>query len=221
MSTASKPVMPKPETAKPANPDPVTSKHVESRQPDHEHVGKISTQTTIFVLIAIALILYEIQWILPPFVLAGVLAYVSTPAIEWSGARSGLPRWFVALAIFAMFLTLGSVIGYFGIPPFVRAMTHVFNDFESIIRAFAQRMIGDGKISLLGQPMNAEELAQAAGNGLRDWFSQTRIVAGLSGALFGTMLGLVLTLVLLCYFLLSGRASLGDCCGWCRHNSAR
>jgi predicted PurR-regulated permease PerM len=204
MSTASKPVMPKPETAKPANPDPVTSKHVESRQPDHEHVGKISTQTTIFVLIAIALILYEIQWILPPFVLAGVLAYVSTPAIEWSGARTGLPRWFVALAIFAMFLTLASVIGYLGIPPFVRAMTHVFNDFESIIRAFAERMIGDGKISLLGQPMNAEELAQAAGNGLRDWFSQTRIVAGLSGALFGTMLGLVLTLVLLCYFLLSG-----------------
>jgi len=57
MSTASKPVMPKPETAKPANPDPVTSKHVTSPQPDHEHVGKISTQTTIFVLIAIALIL--------------------------------------------------------------------------------------------------------------------------------------------------------------------
>jgi hypothetical protein len=49
MIMASKPVMPKPETAKPANPDPVTSKHVTSQQPDHEHVGKISTQTTIFV----------------------------------------------------------------------------------------------------------------------------------------------------------------------------
>jgi len=36
-------------------------------------------------------------------------------------------------------------------------MTHLFGDFESIIRAFAQRMIGDGKISLFGQPMNAEE----------------------------------------------------------------
>lgn len=130
MSMASKPVMPKPETAKPetakpANPNPVTSKRVTSPESDHEHVGKISTQTTIFVLIAIALILYEIQWILPPFVLAGVLAYVSTPAIEWSSARSGLPRSFVALAIFAVFLTLASVIGYFGIPPFVRAMTHV------------------------------------------------------------------------------------------------
>ena len=41
---------------------------------DHEHVGRISTQTTIFVLIAVALILYEIQWILPPFVFAALLA---------------------------------------------------------------------------------------------------------------------------------------------------
>ena len=57
-------------------------KHVTPAPSDHEHVGRISTQTTIFVLIAIALFLYEIQWILPPFVLAGLLAYVSTPAIE-------------------------------------------------------------------------------------------------------------------------------------------
>jgi hypothetical protein len=81
--------------------------------------------------------------------------------IEWSGARSGLPRSLVALAVFAVFLMLASVIGYFGIPPFMRAMTHVFNDFETIIRAFAQRMIGDGKIALLGQLMSAQELAQA------------------------------------------------------------
>jgi len=35
--------------------------------------GRVSTQTTIFVLIAVALILYEIQWMLPPFVVAGLL----------------------------------------------------------------------------------------------------------------------------------------------------
>jgi predicted PurR-regulated permease PerM len=171
---------------------------------DHEHVGRISTQTTIFVLIAVALILYEIQWVLPPFVLAGLLAYVSTPAIEWSTKRSGLPRPLVALVFFAVFLLIAAAIGYLGVPPLVREMTRLFGDFESIIRAFAQRMIGDGKISLLGQPMNAGELAQAAGNGLRNWFSQTRVVAGLSGAAFGMMLGAVLTSVLLCYFLLNG-----------------
>lgn len=42
---------------------------------DHEHVGKISTQTTLIVLVVIALILYEIRLILVPFVLAAILAY--------------------------------------------------------------------------------------------------------------------------------------------------
>ena len=139
-----------------------------------------------------------------------MLAYVSTPAIEWSTARSGSPRSVVALVFFAVFLSFASAIGYFGIPPLAREITHLFGDFESIIRAFAQRMIGDEKISLLGQPMNADEFAQAAGNGVRDWFSQTRVVAGLSGAVFGMMFGAVLTLVLLCYFLLSGPSISAD-----------
>ena len=150
-------------------------KRVKPVQNDHEYVGRISTQTTIFVLIAIALILYEIQWILPPFVFAGLLAYVSTPAIDWSTTRSGLPRPLVALAIFIVFLLLAAAIAYLGVPPLVREMTHLFSDFEGIIRALAQRMIGNEKISLLGQPMDAEEFAHAIGNGLRDWFSQTRI----------------------------------------------
>jgi MFS superfamily sulfate permease-like transporter len=60
------------------------------RARDHEHVGRISTQTTIFVLIAVALILYEIHWTLPPFVLAGLLAYIVTTAIDWASARSRL-----------------------------------------------------------------------------------------------------------------------------------
>ena len=59
---------------------------------DHEHVSRISTQTTIFALIAVALILYEIQWILPPFVFAALLAYITTPAIESASARTRLLR---------------------------------------------------------------------------------------------------------------------------------
>jgi predicted PurR-regulated permease PerM len=96
------------------------------------------------------------------------------------------------------------VVGYLGIPPLAREMTHVFNDFEAIVRELAQRMIGSGKISLLGQPMDAEELATTVGNGLRNWFAQTSVLAAVGAAVFGTMFGLILTLVLLFYFLLSG-----------------
>lgn len=174
------------------------------RARDHEHVSRISTQTTIFVLIAVALILYEIQWMLPPFVFAGLLAYISTPAIDWASARSRLPRLIFVLLVFALFLLFAMLVGYLGIPPLAREMTRVFSDFETIVRELAQRMIGAGKISLFGQPMDAAQLAATASTGLRNWFTQTGVLATGGAAIFGTMFGVILTLVLLFYFLLSG-----------------
>src|SRR5262249_21151340 len=52
--------------------------------------------------------------------------------------------------------------------------------------------IGSAKVSLLGQPMDASQLADAAANGLQ------------GAVAFGTMFGMILTLVLLFYFLSSG-----------------
>lgn len=182
--------------ATPKRPNPAHS--------DHAHVGRISTTTTIFALIAVALLLYEIQWILPPFVLAAVLAYICTPLIEWSTQRSGLPRALFALAIFVVFLLIAAAAGYLGIPPLARELARVFTDFENIVRQAAQHLLGDSKISLLGRPMDATQLAQAASDGVRNWFTQTGAIAVAGGAVFGTMFGLILSLVLLFYFLLSG-----------------
>ncbi len=147
------------------------------RARDHEHVGRISTQTTIFVLIAVALILYEIQWMLPPFVLAGLLAYIVTPAIDWASAWSRLPRLLFVLLTFSLFLLFAMLIGYLGIPPLAREMTRVFNDFETIVRELAQSAVGSSKISLFGQPMDAAQLAATTSTGLRNWFTQTGVLA--------------------------------------------
>ncbi|MFZ1922066.1 MAG: AI-2E family transporter [Xanthobacteraceae bacterium] len=171
---------------------------------DHDHVGRISTTTTIFVAIAVALVLYEIQWILPPFVLAGLLAYICTPLIEWLTARSGLPRMVFAIAVFMVFSLLAAAIGYLGLPPLAQELTRVFTDFESIVREMAQRMLGGAKISLLGRPMDAAQLAQAAGDGLRNWLGKTGSVLVIGGVAFGTMFGFLLSVVLLFYFLVSG-----------------
>src|SRR5690349_15551340 len=103
---------------------------------------------------------------LPPFVIAGILAYITTPAIDWAAARSRLPRLLFVLFAFGLFLLFATLIGYLGIPPVAREMTHVFNDFEAVVRELAERLIGSGKISLLGAPMDAAQLASSAANGL-------------------------------------------------------
>ena len=133
-----------------------------------------------------------------------MLAYIAPPAIEWAIARTRLPRPIFVFLVFALFLLLATLVAYLGIPPLAREMTHVFNDFETIVRELAQRMIGSGKISLLGQPMDAGQLATTVGNGLRNWFAQTGVLATLGAAVLGTMFGVLLTLVLLFYFLLDG-----------------
>ncbi len=171
---------------------------------DHDHVGKISTTTTIVVVIALALVLYEIQWILPPFVLAGLLAYICTPLIEWLTERSGLPRAVFAVAVFMVFLLIAAAVGYLGGPPLARELTRVFTDFETVVREMAQRLLGNTKISLLGQPMDAAQLAQAAGNGVRNWLGRSGGIAVVGGVAFGSMFGFILSVVLLFYFLLSG-----------------
>ena len=65
-------------------------------------------------------------------VIAGLLAYITTPAIEWATARSRMPRPLFALVAFTVFLLFAIAIGYLGIPPLASETTHLFNDFEGI-----------------------------------------------------------------------------------------
>jgi predicted PurR-regulated permease PerM len=60
---------------------------------------------------------------LPPFVFAGLLAYIATPAIDWATARTRLPRPIFVFLVFALFLLLATLVAYLGIPPLAREMT--------------------------------------------------------------------------------------------------
>jgi predicted PurR-regulated permease PerM len=172
---------------------------------DHEHVGKISTQTTIFVLAAITLLLYEIRSILLPFVLSGVLAYICTPLIEWLTARSRMPRALFATAIFIALLLIGGAIGLSGVPSLIAEMKRFLADFDAMVGGMIQGAIGSQPVKLLGQQMDAAQIAAAAAAALRDWVGNARVLALIGAAAFGTVFGSFLTLVLLFYFLVSGR----------------
>src|SRR5437660_6789670 len=67
---------------------------------DHEHAGRMSSRMTILLVILVALLVNQLQWVLLPFVIAGLLAYICTPAIEWLTARTRLRRALYAVAAF-------------------------------------------------------------------------------------------------------------------------
>lgn len=171
---------------------------------DHEHVGRISTQTTLFTLAVITLVVYEIQLILPPFALAAILAYICTPAIEWLTARTGYPRALFAVAFFVVLIAIAAAIGYLGLPPLLRELGHVLTDFEGTIRSLASRLIGDQKISFFGQSMNANDLAHMVTTDIRNRLAQSSTLAMIAGGAFVGMFGSTLAVILVLYFLLSG-----------------
>jgi predicted PurR-regulated permease PerM len=171
---------------------------------DHEHVNRISTGTILFIISAAALTLYELQLVLIPFVLAGVVSYICAPAIALASARTGLPRVLVSIVLFLAILALGGVIGLLGIPPLVSELKRMATDSQGMLDRLAKTLIDGRTVSIFAQSMNAEQLANALGTALRSWVSNARVLAVVAGTAFVSGFGFLLTIVLLFFFMVTG-----------------
>jgi predicted PurR-regulated permease PerM len=173
-------------------------------QADHQHVSRISTGTILFIITAAALTLYELQLVLIPFVLAGAVSYVCYPAITFVCHRTGLPRVLVSIAGFVVLLVFGGAVGLLGIPPLVHELTRVATDFQGTLDRLGQTLVDGRTVTLFGQSMNAEQLADAMGAAIRGWIGNARVLSVIAGSAFVSGFGFFLTLVLLLFFMVSG-----------------
>jgi predicted PurR-regulated permease PerM len=171
---------------------------------DHEHVDRISTPTTLFMLVLIAALIYAIRAIILPFAIAALLAYVCTPAIEWMRGRTGLPRALFAVAAFLLFVAFAAAVVFLAAGPVGREVMRMATDLQSVLEAAIRSAVGDGEITLLGHPTDAHRLAQDAVAALRQIVERPKTLAIIGGTAFLGVFGLSLTLVLLFYFLLGG-----------------
>jgi predicted PurR-regulated permease PerM len=170
----------------------------------HEHAGRISSRTAIPLVILAALLLNQLQWVLLPFVVAGLVAYICTPAIEWLAKRTRLPRALYAVGVFLALLLFASLLAMVGVPRLIDGLRNIITDLEGIVTDAVRGAIGTAKVTLMGEAMNAEEIAQAVMANVRSWLADAGRIAVLGTAAFATMIGAILTLVLLFYLLLSG-----------------
>jgi predicted PurR-regulated permease PerM len=86
----------------------------------------------------------------------------------------------------------------------IKGLKGILTDLQGIVGSAARSALGDSKVTLLGEAMNAEQLAGAVVTGVRDWLGNAGRLAALGTATFAIMFGMILTLVLLFYFLFSG-----------------
>lgn len=155
--------------------------------------------------VVLAIFLYFIKLILLPFVLAGIIAYICTPLLDWAARRTRWPRLPLAIALFVLLFGVSVLVLVFaGQRLFVEGRA-IAADLQGMLENFTRQAIGDEPIHLFGSSMNAHDITQAALERLRDWFGQTDQIAVLTGYSLAFVMGTFLTIVLLFYFLVSGR----------------
>ena len=184
-----------------------------SRRPGQPQSGRVgdghdvdgtSRPIIIFVLIIVTLLLYELQIILLPFLISGVVAYICTPLVSWLASRTRLSRAFCSVMVFVVILSIVALVGFLALPSLQRGLTRVVSDFQDIISSLARSAIGDRSVDVFGKSMNAEQISQATVSGMREWIEQPGKILLLGGAAFAAVWALFLIPTLLFYFLYSG-----------------
>jgi predicted PurR-regulated permease PerM len=149
--------------------------------------------------------LYFIRLILLPFILAAIVAYICTPLLDEAARRTRWPRTLFAVALFLVLFGVCGVVLLFAAKRLTAEAIAIAEDLQRLLENFAREAIGDQPIHLLGSTVNAHDIVQTLLERLHDWFSQTDQIALVAGYSLAGVMGAFLTVVLLFYFLVSGR----------------
>lgn len=163
-----------------------------------------SGATAITIVLVVLVFFYLVRHILFPFVFAGIVAYVCTPLIDLLARRTNWPRLIFAVAVLIVLLGIAALVGFLGAPPLLNEFTRAISDLQGTLADLTRRLLGDGQVTVLGQPVDASAAAAYLVQSIRDWLGESGRVAALLGLGFAGFFGSILTLVLLGYLLIGG-----------------
>lgn len=123
--------------------------------------------TILFVLLA--LVLYRFRAVLPPLILAFLIAFILDPVVDFLQARVRISRTGATALVFLALLALIALAPVIAVPPIVRAVTSLNLDFARIAaqldRFFAQ------PVRVLEWQIDLREVYRQFQAGLRDFLT--------------------------------------------------
>ena len=167
-------------------------------------VNRASGRAITAVIFAVVVFVYLIRAILFPFVIAGAVAFVCTPLIEWMCRRTRLPRTPAAAIVFVVLVAVFGGLGYLALPSLVGEVKDTVSNLQGTLQHAIEGALGSGKIHILGDQTDASQLAKQAMDGLRKAVLQADVLELLAGGSVAGLFGIFLTIVLLFYFLAGG-----------------
>lgn len=166
--------------------------------------SKIGGWPLAIAITVVLVFLFFVREILPPFILATALAFVLTPAIDYAQQRLRLPRGLVATIGYFIVLAVFGLLGY-------SVGGLVIRDVAEIVRQFPQlihRLVGDMANmaqGTLGLSVDADALANDIVVGAGAFFGANTAMKA-AGFGIAAVIGTILAMVLLIYFLVSGKS---------------
>src|ERR1700737_211481 len=106
-----------------------------------------------------AVLLYAVRSILPPFVIALVLAYVFVPVIDFVSARFKWPRGLVVLGFYVILIGALAFGIYVVEPPLARQVRGLTTDAPPLVRNLLVQTFGGEEITIFGLTARADQLA--------------------------------------------------------------
>jgi predicted PurR-regulated permease PerM len=152
---------------------------------------------------AVLVFLFFIRTILLPFVLAAAAAFLLTPAIDWAHRRFGVRRWIVGALIYVLVLAiLGLLLVLFG-GLVMRDLSETVPQLPQIVHRYVSELVRLGGPSV-AQSIDADDVTKEILAQARTLLKSGAALS-LAGYGIGAVFGIILSLVVLVYFLISGR----------------
>ena len=182
----------RPNSASPRTPDPAPEPR------PHEPAW-----VSLAVLAGVAVFLYLVRSILPPFIIAGVLAYVFSPLVGWIEKRGRMRKPFAALIFLLAVLGPMVLVGWIVEPALARETNDLATDAPNIINNLLIQLFGSSRVDILGQTLDSRTVGVYLQRGILDALGSPPGAIRAAAVVAEVLLEAFLTLVLLVYFLIN------------------
>lgn len=155
--------------------------------------------------VGVAVFLYLVRPVLPPFILGAVLAYLLDPAAEGLSRRLRAPRAAAAVAVYLAFLAVVAGLAAALVPLLAAEARELARHGPEILEAVFLRLFGRPELDLFGRPVSARALGLYLVRAAEAFVGEPREALQVAAALLEGAFGAFLTLVVGFYLLLDGR----------------
>jgi predicted PurR-regulated permease PerM len=171
------------------------------------HCGVVfgTSVSKLLVLAALVALLWVARGVLPPFICAGILAYVLSPLVDEIALRTGWRRAWVALLVFLAVLALAAGLVWIGGARLGAELRALSREGPGIIQSVVDHLTSGQPIELLGQSITPLELGRRLDIALRDELGTPTQAIQAFRVAFEVILAIVLVFLSLVYMLIDGQ----------------